>query len=116
MNETVLYIFFGILAIVIVLSSIIANYYYQRKAKLYADEMLKQNPEEWNKRVKANSWRHLISRGIWGLFFSSFIYGVWSSAKPVIFSKLFLLAVGIFFIVWGITGFRAEMKKLQDFE
>lgn len=114
MNVNGMYVFFGILAVAILIFSIVGNYYYQRKAKLYADEILRQNPAEWNKRIRANAWRHLISREIWGLVFSSFIFGIWNAPKTVLFSKLFLLVIGIFFIVWGITGFRGEMKKLQN--
>jgi hypothetical protein len=106
--------FWGILALLIFGSTFIVGYYYQRKARLYLDETLKNDSVEWNKRIKANAWRHLISRGIWGLFFVSFTYNIWNVSGQVVIFKLILFIVGILSIVWGIFGFRGEMKKLQD--
>lgn len=114
MSEIVIKTFFGILALVILVLIGVGNNYYQRKARRYADEMLKDNPEEWNKRIKANAWRYLISRGIWGLLFTSFIYNIWNVSQEIIIFKLVMFFGGVLFIVWGIAGFWGEMKRLQD--
>ena len=114
MCEMVIKIIFGILALVIWILVVVGNYHYQRKARLYADELLKDNPEEWIKRIKANAWRCLISRGIWGLLFASFIYNIWNVSQEIIIFKLIMFFGGVLFIVWGIAGFRGEMKRLQD--
>lgn len=47
------------------------NYYYQRKARDYADDILRPLPEEYNKQITANAYRYLIGRSIWGLIFLS---------------------------------------------
>ena len=91
------------------------NYYYQRKGRRYADEMLKNIPEEYNKQIKANAYRILISRIIWGLIFLSGV--IWNFKQTVAygFSRLTALVIvlGLFFIVWGIFGFRREMKRVK---
>jgi hypothetical protein len=117
-NAEVLNMFFtspiwGIIGVLIFVATFAVDYYYQRKAGLYADEMVKDIPEEWNKRIKANAWRNLISRGIWGLLFLSFIYIIWNVPDSVVW-KIFLFLLGIILIIWGVTGFRGEMKKLKD--
>lgn len=114
MIEVVINAFFGVLALVILILIVVGNYYYQRKARLYVDESLRDNPEEWNKRMKTNAWRNLISRGIWRLLLASFIYNIWNVSQRIIIFKLIMFFAGVLFIVWGIVGFRSEMKRLQD--
>src|SRR4051812_24105555 len=91
------------------------NYYYQRKSRRYADELLKDIPEEYNKQIKSNAYRILISRIIWGILFLSGI--IWNFQKVLDhgFSWLTVLAVtfGVVFIIWGILGFRWEMKRVK---
>src|SRR5687768_5989902 len=99
MIEIVINAFFGILALVILILTGVGNYYYQRKARFYADQSLKDKPEEWNKRIKANAWRYLISRGIWGLLLTSFIYNIRDVSQGIIIFKLILFFAGVLFIV-----------------
>lgn len=91
------------------------NYYYQRKSRRYADEMLKSIPDEYNRQIKANAYRILVSRLIWGLIFLSGI--VWNFQKIIAYGFSWLtvlsIAFGVFFIAWGILGFRWELKRLQ---
>lgn len=92
-----------------------AQYYYQKKSARYADELLRDFPKEYNKQIKANAYRYLISRIIWGgLFLSRAAYDYrqiladgfnWLTGTVTV--------LGIAFILWGISGFRSEMKRLK---
>ena len=107
--------FYGYIVVAFFLLIFLAQYYYQKKSSCYADELLRDFPKEYNKQIKANAYRYLISRIIWGVLFLSraaFDYRQilvdgfnWINGTAIVF--------GIAFILWGISGFRAELKRLK---
>ena len=99
---------------IIFLALFVVNYYYQRKWQNSVDEMLADIPEEYNKQIKANAFRYLISRNLWGLLFVSNIYNIWKVESKIVYFKLILVLIGLALIVWGIYGFKSEMKKIKD--
>lgn len=96
------------------------NYFYQRKARFYADEILKDNPKEFNKQIKANAYRNLFSSLLWA--FLVFLVFVWNydwiisteyNLGTVLFFAIDLL-FSIFLIFWGIRGYRSQMKRIVE--
>lgn len=93
------------------------NYFYQRRARFHADEMLKDNPKEFNKQIKAKVYRNLFNSFIWA--FSVFAILAWYyewlisaeySLGIIIFFAIDIL-FGIFLLFWGIWGYRSQMKR-----
>ena len=82
-----------------------------------ADEDLKRiDYDEWKKQMRSNAYIKLGSRVIWGLFIlSGFIFNF----REVIalgfdWTTVFVLVLGVSFIVWGILGFRREIRKANE--
>lgn len=103
----------------ILLSSLyFVNQFYQKRANDYADNLLKDNLIEYNKQIKANGYRCLISRCIWGvLFLSGFIFNFQAIiSQGFRWITLFVFLIGIVYIIWGIYGFKSEIKKIKDFK
>lgn len=81
-----------------------------------ADEDLKRiDYDEWKKQMRSNAHIKLGSRVIWGLFIlSGFIFNFREIiAQGFIWATTFVFALGILFIVWGILGFRREIKRVR---
>ena len=81
-----------------------------------ADEDLKKlDYEEWKKQIKSNVYIKMFSRIIWGLFIlSGFIFNFQKVvALGFNWLSVFVLVLGTSFIVWGILGFRREMKQAE---
>ena len=81
----------------------------------YADELLEKYPKEYNKQIKANAYRYLISRIIWGILFLSRVVLNYQQILVDGFNWITGTAavLGIVFIIWGILGFRSEMKHIK---
>lgn len=92
-------------------------YFQNRRIARMADEDLKKiNYSEWKTRFKTNIYIKMSSRIIWGLvLLSGFIFNF-----PKIYAlgfrwiTLVILVLGLAFIIWGILGFRKEIKQIQD--
>jgi hypothetical protein len=108
----------AIIAVLILPSLFVVNYCYQRKTNKFVDEMLLRIPGEYNKQIKSNAFRHLIGRGIWGLFFlSGFILNFRAViAQGFSWLSVFVISLGIGFVIWGIFGYKSEMKKIKNLE
>ncbi len=81
-----------------------------------ADEDLKKlDYEEWKRQAKSNVFIKMFSRIIWGLvILSSFIFNFQKIvALGFNWLSVFVLVLGISFIVWGILGFRREIKQAE---
>ena len=107
--------FYEYIAVVFFLLVFLAQYYYQRKALRYADELLEKYPTEYSKQIKANAYRYLISRIIWGVLFLSRVVLNYQQILVDGFNWITGTAAvfGIVFIIWGILGFRSEMKYIK---
>jgi hypothetical protein len=111
---------YQILAIVVVLSLISVFspiYLIRRKTWQMADEDLKKiDYEEWKKQIKSNAYIKLASREIWGLVLLSGYVINFQKAVAIGYGLLaiFVVILGVSFIVWGILGFRSEMKKFSE--
>ena len=82
-----------------------------------ADEDLKKlDYEEWKKQAKSNVYIKMFSRIIWGLvILSGFIFNFQKNiAVGFNWVSVFVLVLGSSFIIWGIFGFRREIKKIQN--
>lgn len=99
---------------ILFLALFVVNYYYQRKSQNSVDEMLAAIPEEYNKQIKANAFKCLISRILWGLVLVSNIYNIWKVESTIVFFKLILALIGLGLVVWGTYGFKSEMRKIKD--
>ncbi len=110
-------IYFSVLFMAAVSVVFGVNFYYQRKARFYADEMLRDNPVEFNKQIKANAYRSLFSSLVWSAIslliliwnYELIISGELSYAEGFFFGVDFLL--GIFLIFWGVHQYYSEMKR-----
>jgi hypothetical protein len=107
---------FVIVSIFVVFSPI---YLQRRKLWRMADEDLKRiDYDEWKRQMKSNAYIKLGSRLIWGLFLiSGFFINFWKIVEtgfnPL---RVFILILGLAFIVWGILGFRLEIKKIREIQ
>lgn len=90
------------------------NHFYQKRANDYVDNLLKDNPVEYNKQIRGNAYRYLISRGLFGLFFLSGIYNIWSVELRIVYYKIAFFLIGIGLIVWGIWSYKRELKKIKE--
>ena len=115
MTNSLVFIFVSI-SICIIFSPI---YLQRRKLWRMADEDLKRiDYEDWKKQMRSNAYIKFGSRVIWGLFILS---GFFLRFKEVVaqgfnWLTISVLVLGISFIVWGILGFRLEMKKASGIE
>ena len=101
-----------ILLIAFLILSFSVNYYYQNRARRYADEILKGMPEEYNKQIRATAYSNLIRQFIWSAYFvSSGIYGIAHGLQLTDAFILFYLIGAVCFIVRGIWNFRKELKR-----
>jgi hypothetical protein len=91
-------------------------YLQRRKNWRMADEDLKKiGEDEWKKQLRSNAYIRLVGRVLWGLFLvSGFIFNLRKTVAPG-FDRLTVsvLVVGLAFIVWGIVGFRLQIKNLN---
>lgn len=90
------------------------NSHYQTKANEFADNLLLDIPEEYNKQIRSNALGFLIRGCIWAI---PFVLGV--ILNPAYFATadnwwkgLIYLTVGIALIGWGIWGRKKVLKKL----
>jgi len=84
-----------------------------------ADEDLKRiDYDEWKTQMKSNAYIKLVSRLLWGLFLlSGYIINFRKVFEPGINRvTVFVLFLGLAFIVWGIFGFRLEIKKVSEMQ
>lgn len=89
------------------------NFYHQRRAEKYADEILLSQPKEYNKQIKSRANIYLVSRILWGLLFLvSGIYNVYVNFQKLSFLMLINFWAALFFIVWGVRSFRKELEKV----
>lgn len=106
-----------IIAILVFISFIVVFspiYLLPRKMWQMADDDLKKiDYQDWRKQTKFNAYHKLISRLIWGLFLLSGFIINFQKVVAVGFNwfSVFVLVLGFSFIVWGILGFRIEMKN-----
>ena len=113
MSEEVL-ILFSIVTLFVIFSPI---YFQNRKISRMVEEDLKQlNYEEWKKHIRTNVYIKLFSRIIWGLVIvSGFIFNFSKIyAQGFRWINLIVLLIGLAFIVWGVFGFRREIKQVQN--
>jgi hypothetical protein len=80
----------------------------------YAENLLKDNPAEYNKQIKVNAYRYLIGRSLWGLLFAASLYDIWAVEGKWVYFKLLFFVIGLALIVWGVWGFKSEIKKLKN--
>jgi hypothetical protein len=108
---TVLVIFMGTLF----LSLAFVNYFYQKRADDFADNLLADNPIEYNKQIKGNAFRYLAKSIIWS-FFTILLFVLYLHQSGNIFSPqaAFSLFSGCGFVVWGILSCKKELKKLKS--
>lgn len=105
----------GIVFIVTIFVIYSPIFWQTRRIARMADEDLKYlDHEEWKRHAKSNVYIKMFSRIIWGLMILS---GVIFNFQKVVdrgfdWLSAFVLVLGIAFIVWGIYGFRREMKQL----
>ncbi len=92
-------------------------FWQKRRIARMADEDLKKlDYEEWKKQAKSNVYIKMFSRIIWGLvILSGFIFN-FQKVVELGFNWLsaFVLVLGISFNVWGIFGFRREIKQMEN--
>lgn len=119
MNENSPNILLAIFVFVGILLLFVGNFYYQRKARFYADEILKENSKEFNKQITANAYICLVSRIFWGTV--ALVFTIWNIRKIEtielswwFFLIVFELVFALFFIVWGFLGYKREMKRKID--
>lgn len=113
MPEEFLFIFL-IVSILIIASPI---YFQNRKiSKMVEEDLKKLNYEEWKKHIRTNVYVKMFSRIIWGLIIlSGFIFNFSKIyAQGFRWINLIVLLMGLAFIVWGILGFRREIKQIQN--
>jgi hypothetical protein len=92
-------------------------YWQRRRISRMADEDLKKlDYEEWKKQKKSNVYIKMASRIIWGLvILSGFIFNFQEViALGFNWLSVFVLVLGVSFIVWGILGFRREIKQVKN--
>src|SRR5215204_3464128 len=107
---------FVIISIFVIFSPI---YLQRRKLWRMADEDLKRiDYDEWKRQIKSNVYIKLFSRLIWGLFLlSGFIINFRKLVELGLnWVTVFVLVLGLAFIVWGIFGFRFEIKKVREIQ
>ena len=115
MPDTLIAIFV-IISIFVIFSPI---YLQRRKLWRMADEDLKRiDYDEWKRQMKSNVSIKLFSRLIWGLFLlSGFIINFRKVVELGLnWVTVFVLVLGLAFIVWGIFGFRFEIKKVREIQ
>jgi hypothetical protein len=113
MSNSLIFILVGV-SVFVIFSPI---YFQRRKLWRMADEDLKQiDSDEWKKQLKSNAYGKLISRIIWGLFLlSGFVFNFQKVvAAGFNLPAVFVLVLGVSFIIWGILGFRSEIRKLSE--
>jgi len=105
---------FLIVSLVIIFSPI---YLQRRKLWRMADEDLRRiDYDEWKKQMRSNAYIKLGSRVMWGLFIlSGFIFNFQEViALGFDWTTIFVSVLGVSFVVWGILGFRREIKKVSE--
>jgi hypothetical protein len=112
----------NIITILVILTGIIllalpfVNNFYQKRGNDFADNLLKDIPEEYNKQIKGNAFRYLIKRSLFGLFIcSSFVWNFRAILESGLNRYIVIgLFCGVLSIIWGIYGFKSELKKLAE--
>lgn len=95
----------------------VVNYYYQQKAEKNVDEILRSQPKEFNKQIKSKAFGYLIGKILWSLLFlGSGIYTVFVNFQKLNPLMLINFMIAAFFIIWGVRGFRKELKRLIPIE
>lgn len=109
-----LFAIFFIISIFVIASPI---YFQRRRISRMADEDLKKlNYEAWKRQAKSNVYIKMFSRIIWGVLIvlSGFIFNFQTVASfGFSWWSFVVLVLGISFIVWGILGFRREIKQVE---
>jgi hypothetical protein len=79
------------------------------------DDLKKLNYDEWKRQAKFNLYIKMLSRILWGLFvLSGFIFNFQKVVELGFnWTSFFVAALGISFIVWGILGFRRDVKRFE---
>ncbi len=94
------------------------NYFYRKKSDRFVENLLADNPVEYNKQIKGNAFGYLISRSILGLFIVSSL--IWNFPKVIAagfrWDTLIFIISGILSILWGIRSYKTELKKLKTLE
>ena len=109
-----------LIAIIFIISFFVIGspiYFQNRRISRMADEDLKKlDYEEWKKQAKSNVYIKMFSRIIWGLvILSGFIFNFQKViALGFNWLSVFVFVVGLSFIIWGILGFRREIKEVQN--
>ena len=92
-------------------------YLQRRKNWRIADEDLKRiDYDEWKKQMKSTAYINLISRELWGLILLS---GYFINFRKIVefgfnWITVTITLLGVSFIVWGIIGFRREIRKVDE--
>ncbi len=89
------------------------NRFYQKRADEFADNLLKDNPPEYNKQVKGNAYRYLIGYWIWAIL-SGFLglYNIWNQSGTVLIYKIIYLMISLSLFTFGVWSYKKELKKL----
>lgn len=109
-----------LIAIIFIISFFVIGspiYFQNRRISRMADEDLKKlDYEEWKKQAKSNVYIKMFSRIIWGLvILSGFIFNFQKViALGFNWLSVFVFVLGISFIVWGILGFRREIREVRS--
>lgn len=103
-----------VLTILVLVSLPFVNHFYQKRANDYADNLLKDNPIEYNKQIRGNAYRYLISRSLFGLLFASSIYNIWNVELKTVYYKITFFLIGVGLIAWGLWSYKRELKKIKE--
>ena len=109
-----------LIAVLVVVSFFVicSPIYWQRRRilKMAEEDLKKLDYDEWKKQAKSNVYIKIFSRIIWGLVILSGSIFNFQKVVDLGFNWLsaFVLVLGIAFIVWGIFGFRREIKQVES--
>jgi len=109
------------LAIIILLGSFLIIYspiWWQRRriARMASEDLKNLDHEEWRRQAKSEVYIKMFSRIVWGLFIlSGFIFNFQKIVAPGFnWAGVFAAVLGILFIVWGVLGFRRQIKQIEN--
>lgn len=118
MFDTATVIILTVFALALLVAPFVADAYFQRKAARYADEILADNVDEFNKQIRGNAVATLVRRSIWGLFFLAGtilnLRAVWELGFRRWHFVFLMLAVSSF--IFAILGCRSELKRLKPLQ
>lgn len=107
-----------IFSMLFLVAPFIVNAFYQRRARRFADEILKANSSDYNRQIRANAVILLVRRSLWALFVLSVAilnFRLFLSEKLEWWlAGVILLGLGCF--AFGIFGYKTELKKLKTLE